>query len=170
MPASSGKITRYRLNRSGDRRANAALHRAVVTRMHCAAQQTLEQAKAALKPIPAKILATQLDPDAKRARPRLARRGLQMVLRLLAYNAEAWLAEHLNAYLTDNDEYRAITRNLLHHGGRIDYSKNTITVTLDTPDSPRVARALTLLTDELNQRPARIPGDRRPITYHVSQA
>lgn len=135
-----------------------------------AAQQTLEQAKAALKPIPAKILATQLDPDAKRARPRLARRGLQMVLRLLAYNAEAWLAEHLNAYLTDNDEYRAITRNLLHHGGRIDYSKNTITVTLDTPDSPRVARALTLLTDELNQRPARIPGDRRPITYHVSQA
>ena len=34
VPASSGKITRYRLNRSGDRQANAALHRAVVTRMH----------------------------------------------------------------------------------------------------------------------------------------
>lgn len=34
VPASSGKITRYRLNRSGDRRANAALHRAIVTRMH----------------------------------------------------------------------------------------------------------------------------------------
>lgn len=34
IPASSGKITRHRLNRSGDRQANAALHRAVVTRMH----------------------------------------------------------------------------------------------------------------------------------------
>ena len=34
VPASSGKITRYRLNRSGDRQANAALHRVVVTRMH----------------------------------------------------------------------------------------------------------------------------------------
>lgn len=34
VPASSGKITRYRLNRGGDRRANAALHRAVVTRIH----------------------------------------------------------------------------------------------------------------------------------------
>jgi len=34
VPASSGKITRHRLNRSGDRQANAALHRAVITRMH----------------------------------------------------------------------------------------------------------------------------------------
>jgi len=33
IPASSGKTTRHRLNRSGDRQANAALHRAVVTRM-----------------------------------------------------------------------------------------------------------------------------------------
>ena len=36
-----------------------------------------------------------------RARPRIERRGLQMVLRLLAYNGEAWLAEHFNAYLAD---------------------------------------------------------------------
>ena len=34
IPASSGKTTRHRLNRGGDRAANAALHRAVVTRMH----------------------------------------------------------------------------------------------------------------------------------------
>jgi transposase len=34
VPASSGKITRHRLNRGGNRQANAALHRAVVTRMH----------------------------------------------------------------------------------------------------------------------------------------
>ena len=54
-----------------------------------AAQTVLEQAKAALKPIPAKLAATELDPDATKARPHLARRGLQMVLRLLAFNAEA---------------------------------------------------------------------------------
>ena len=41
-----------------------------------------------------------------------------MVLRLLAFNAEAWLAERLNAYLRDNDEYRATLRNLLHLGGQ----------------------------------------------------
>ena len=33
IPASSGKITRYRLNRGGDRQANAALYRIVLTRM-----------------------------------------------------------------------------------------------------------------------------------------
>jgi hypothetical protein len=46
-----------------------------------------------------------------------------MVLRLLVFNAEAWLAAHLNTHLTDPDEYRALTRHLtarrrarrLHH-------------------------------------------------------
>src|SRR5664280_2854678 len=33
IPASSGKTTRYRLNRGGNRQANAALHRAVITRL-----------------------------------------------------------------------------------------------------------------------------------------
>jgi len=42
-------------------------------------------------------------------------------------------------------------------------------VTLDRPDSPRVARALELLADELNITPARLPGDRRPLTYQVTQ-
>lgn len=131
------------------------------------AQDALDQAQTALKPIPAKIAATELDPHAKRAYPRLARRGLQMVLRLLAFNAEAWLADHLNAYLNDDNEYRAITRNLLHHSGQIHYTTTTITVTLDRPDTPRIARALTLLTEELNTTPAHIPGDHRPITYQV---
>ena len=41
---------------------------------------------------------------------RTRRRLLQMVLRLLAA-AEHWLGTRLNAYLRDNDDYRAITRN-----------------------------------------------------------
>src|SRR5680860_503935 len=133
-----------------------------------AAKTRLAAAKTALRPIPAKVPATDLDPDAKRARPRIERRGLQMVLRLLAFNAEAWLAEHLNAYLADPDEYRAITRNLLHQGGQVDYTPTRITVTLDRPDSPRIARTLQLLAQELNATPARLPGDRRTLTYHVS--
>ena len=35
IPASSGKTTRHRLNRGGNRRANAALHRVAVVRMRC---------------------------------------------------------------------------------------------------------------------------------------
>ncbi len=113
------------------------------------ASRALEQAKTALRPIPTKVLATDLDPHAQRARWR-ERRGLQMVLRLLAFNAEAWLAEHFNAYLADPNEYRAILRHLLHLGGQVDYTNSAITVTLDRPDSPRVARALKLLAQELN--------------------
>ncbi len=147
---------------------NAALP-AVHTRID-AAIAAAQDAKTALRPIPAKVLATDLDPDAKRARPHLGRRGLQMVLRLLAFNAEAWLAEHFNAYLADPNEYRAILRNLLHLGGHVDYTTNTINITLDRPDSPRVARALQLLTEELNATPTTMPGDHRPLTYQLAEA
>ncbi len=149
------------------RQKNAALPAA-----HQAIQRAtteLAAAKAALKPIPAKLPANELDPDAKRARPRLERRGLQMVLRLLASNAEAWLAEHLNAYLADPDEYRAVLRNLLHQGGQINYRPSTVTIILDRPDTPKIARALQNLTDELNTTPAHIPGDKRPLTYQIAQ-
>jgi hypothetical protein len=129
-----------------------------------------ESAKTALRPIPAKVLATDLDPDAQLARPHLGRRGLQMVLRLLAFNAEAWLAEHFNAYLADPNEYRAILRSLLHLGGQVDYTINAITITLDRPDSPRVARALQLLTEELNATPTVMPTDSRPLTYQLATA
>ncbi|MGH7693104.1 MAG: putative transposase, partial [Candidatus Dormibacteria bacterium] len=131
------------------------------------ARADLDDAEDALRGIPAKVGATELAPDAERARPRLAVRSLQMVCRLLSYNAELDLARHLDAYLDDPDEYRAITRNLLHLPGRIGFGAARITVSLRRPDSPRLARALGLLIDELNAIPARIPGDRRPLTYRI---
>jgi hypothetical protein len=115
------------------------------------ANDDLEEARDGLKGIPAKLFAKELDPNAERPKPRLAARALQMVCRLLAYNAELDLARHLNAYLADNDEYRAITRNLLHLGGRIAFARQRVTVTLDRPNSPRVARTLDQLLDELQQ-------------------
>jgi hypothetical protein len=133
-----------------------------------AAAAEVERAKAALRPIPAKVAATDVDPHAMRARQRLERRGLQMVLRLLAFNAEAWLAEHFNAYLADPNEYRATLRHLLHLGGTVDYTPTTITVTLDRPDTPRVTRSLELLTDELDALGAHLPGDHRPLNYRIA--
>jgi hypothetical protein len=92
-----------------------------------------------------------------------------MVLRLLAYNTELWLADRLNIYLRDNDEYRAHLRHLLHQNGVIDYTPDTIMVTIDRPDTPRLARALTHLAEELNTTPPRLPGDPRPITYRITE-
>lgn len=72
------------------------------------------------------------------------------------------LAEHFNAYLADPNEYRAILRNLLQLGGHVDYTSTQITITLDRLDSPRIARALALLSDELSPtQPARASPPRR---------
>ena len=94
-----------------------------------------------------------------------------MVLRLLAHNAEHWLSNQLNAYLRDDDEYRAITRQTIIRGlaGTITYAPAAITVQLDPPGAPRVARALALLIDEINATPPAIPGDTRPITYQLAK-
>ncbi len=131
------------------------------------AKTELTTARARLTAIPAKLPANQLDPNATRATPKLARRALQMVCRLLAYNAELDLARRLNTYLADPDEYRAIARNLLHLAGTIHYGRNAIAVTLDQPHPPRVATALALLISEFNTNPPRFPGAHRPITYRL---
>jgi len=135
-----------------------------------AARGKLNAATAARDTIPAKLPANVIDPEAQVAVLRAGRRGLQMVLRLLAHNAEHWLASHLNAYLRDDDEYRAITRQTIIRGlaGTITSTPAGITVTLEPPGTPRVARALALLIDEINNTPPVIPGDNRPITYRIT--
>jgi hypothetical protein len=134
------------------------------------ARKELAAAVAARNPVPAKLPANVIDPDAQTAVLPAGRRGLQMVLRLLAHNAEHWLATHLNAYLRDDDEYRAITRETIIRGlaGTIAYTPAAITVTLERPRSRRVARALALLLDEINADPPAMPCDTRPITYHIT--
>jgi hypothetical protein len=94
------------------------------------AEDDLEEATTALKAIPARLPRNEVRSGATRSLPRLERRALQMVCRLLAYNAELDLSRRLNAYLGDDDEYRAITRNLLHLGGVVDFRPHAITVYL----------------------------------------
>lgn len=123
---------------------------------------------AARDAIAVKLPANQINPDAARALLRTHRRGLLMMLRLLAYNTDTWLADHLGVYLHDPDEYRAITRTLMHQPGTITYTPQAITVTLDRHHSRRITRALALLIDELNATPAHLPGDPRPLTYQIA--
>jgi hypothetical protein len=77
----------------------------------------------------------------------------------------------LNAYLRYDDEYRAATRETIIRGlaGTIGFTPAAITVTLEPPGQPRVARALAMLIDEINHTPPVIPGDNRPITYRIAR-
>ena len=133
-------------------------------------RQAAAAASAARKDIPAKLPASDIDPDARTALLRTGRRGLQMVLRLLAHNAEHWLSNQLNAYLSDEDEYRAITRQSIIRGlaGTINCTPAAITVQLEQPGSARIARVLALLIEEINATPPAMPGDNRPITYQIA--
>jgi len=135
-------------------------------------RQKLEAAQAERKKHRAKLPASDIDPAVTRAILHINRRCLQLTLRLLAANAEHYLARHLNAYLQDDDEYRAITRETIIRGlaGTITYAPKNITVTLDRPGQPRVARALALLLAEINTSPPALPGDGRPITYTLQQS
>jgi len=134
------------------------------------AQAALASATATRTALPARLPANEVDPDATRALLRTRRRALQMVLRLLAYNGEHYLATALNAYLRDDNEYRALTRATILRGtgGTISYTPRRINVALERPHSPRLARALRLLLEEINATPPRLPGDPRPITYSLS--
>lgn len=134
------------------------------------ARTKLQTAQTARDKIPAKAAANDINPDAQIAVLRAGRRGLQMVLRLLAHNAEHWLSGQLNAYLQDEDEYRAITRESIIRGlaGTISWTPAAITITLQPPASPRVRQALALLISQINQDPPAMPGDSRPITYQIA--
>jgi hypothetical protein len=140
-----------------------------------AAEQAITDTKARIKEliltrdaIAVKLPANVISPGARRALQRTHRRGLLLALRLLAYNADTWLGDHLNVYLQDPNEYRVITRSLMHQHGTITYNPQQVTVTLDAHHAPRINRALALLLDELNAAPARMPGDPRPITYQIA--
>ena len=54
--------------------------------------------------------------------------------------------------------------------GTITWTRAAITVTLDRPGAPRVARALALLIEQINATPPAMPGDPRPVTYHLAPA
>ena len=140
----------------------------IIVTDEAAQYDAVRAANQALKPIPAKLPANTINPDAIRATPHVNRRAPQTVCRLLAYNAELDLARALNTYLNDPDEYRAITRNLLHQPGHIHYTPTSITVTIDQPNAPRIQRALTLLIDQLNNNPPKLAGDNRKITYNTT--
>jgi hypothetical protein len=133
-------------------------------------RKAAQAAVTARNPVPARLPANQIDPGAQAAMLNAGRRGLQMVLRLLAHNAEHWLSNHLNAYLRDDDEYRAITRQTIIRGldGTITCTPAAVTVTLERPASRRITKALGLLLDEINADPPHMPGDKRPITYHIT--
>ena len=130
------------------------------------AGRNLEAAEAERKKHRARLPADEIDPPATRAILHINRRCLQLTLRLLAANAEHYLARHLNAYLDrrrrvpghhPGDDHPRARRN--HHLRAQERHRDAG----PARQAPRIARALALLLAEINTRPPILPGDGRPI-------
>ena len=130
----------------------------------------VQAAKIALRPVPAKVAATQLDPDAKQAVHACSAAAYRWSCGYSRSTPKPGSPSTSTPTWPTPTSTAPSPRNLLHLGGHVHYSATRVTITLDRPDSPRVARALQLLTDELNATPATIPGERRPLTYQVADA
>ena len=131
-----------------------------------ACERDLAAATAARKGLRSKIPRNQLRPGAQKALLRPGQRLLQLVLRLLAANAEQHLADHLNVYLHDDDEYRAITRETILRGlgGTITYTAAAITVTLDQPSQPKSPAPWPASSRDQHQAAGH---PRRPPAHHL---
>ena len=79
-------------------------------------------------------------------------------------------SNHLNAYLRDDDEYRAITRETIIRGlaGTITYTPAAITVTpRAAPPHPASPAPSPCSSTRSTPHPPAMPGDTRPITYQI---
>ena len=135
------------------------------------ARQAVAAAVTARKVIPAKLPASDIDPGARVALLRAGTAACRWCCDCSPATPSPGCGTDYNAYLRDDDEYRAITRETIIRGlaGTITWTPAAITVQLEPPGAPRIARALTLLIDQINATPPAMPGDHRPITYHLTQ-
>ncbi len=111
-----------------------------------------------------------MDPEAVRALLRTGKRTLVKGIKHAVHNAEHYLARLFLKHLGDPEEYRAIFRSLLRQPGDLHYDQATrrVQVCLVSPDTPRVARALEALLEELNGMNLKTLDGRWSIRYELA--
>jgi len=122
-----------------------------------------------LRTMPATVQRCDLDPDAKIATPRPARRVFVTALKLAAHNAERWLAAKLGAGPYEGHAL-AILRALFDQAGTIRVEPHRVCVRVQPLDTPRYQRCVERLFADLNARGCRLLGSDRVIEFSVAGA
>jgi hypothetical protein len=87
-------------------------------------------------------------------------------LKLAAYNAERTLALRFDKHYGRTQDAFSVFRALLHLPGEIrSLGSDETLVTLDRPDSAKVATALDALLAEINEQAPRMMGERQRLTF-----
>jgi transposase len=127
----------------------------------------IEQARARMRALPPRVaLSTLPGPqETIQLEPKL----VTEVVKVAAYNAQAWLAQLLARHYPHRGDLYDLLRSFAHLSGTITrQADGTIRICLDPPDIPLCRRALDGLCQELNRLHPVFPGTPTPVIYEVA--
>ena len=134
------------------------------------APKNLAAAVTARGKIPAKLPASDIDPGAKVAVLRPAAAACRWCCGCSrATRSTGCRTSSTPTCATTTNTARSPARpSSAASAGTVTWTRAAINVTLDRPAVPRVARALALLIEQINATPPAMPGDPRPVSYHLA--
>ena len=86
-----------------------------------------------------------------------------------AYLAEDLMVQRLAKHYDESDDIRQVLQILTHCRGRLQVTKDTLTVELESPQRPKYARALRGLCEELSAERIALPWDSRRLVFTVPE-
>jgi hypothetical protein len=126
----------------------------------------MEQTRSRLRNLTRQVALSSLGPLPQE--PRLERKLIADVVKIAAYNAQAWLAERLARHYANSNDLYDLLRSFAHLSGTLSrQADGDLRVCLQPPDLPLRRRALTGLCAELNLERPVFPGTNVAVHYEV---
>ena len=127
----------------------------------------MEQTRSQLRNLPRQVALSSLGPLPQE--PRLERKLITDVVKIAAYNAQAWLADRLARHYANSNDLYDLLRSFAHLSGTLTrQADGGLQVRLQPPDLPLHARALTGLCAELNLSRPVFPHTDVVVHYEVA--
>ena len=127
----------------------------------------MQQTRSQVRNLPQQVALSSLGPLPQE--PQLERKLIADVVKIAAYNAQAWLADRLVHYYANTNDLCDLLRSFAHLSGTlIRQADGGLRVSLQPPDLPLHRRALTGLCAELNLDRPVFPGTDVTVHYEVT--
>jgi transposase len=132
-------------------------------------EMQIEETRSNLRSLPARVPLSSLGPLPQV--PRLERKLIIDVVKIAAYNAQSWLADHLARHYTNTNDLHDLLRSFAELSGTlIRQSDGGLHVCLQPPDQPLHRRALTGLCADLNLGRPIFPGTNIAVHYELANS
>jgi len=126
----------------------------------------IEQTRSQMRNLPKQVALSSLGPLPQE--PQLERKLITDVVKIAAYNAQAWLADRLAHHYTNSNDLYDLLRSFAQLSGTlIRQADGELRVCLQPPDLPLHRRALTGLCAELNLLRPVFPGTHLAVHYEL---